>query len=243
MRKSLSSILPCLLLASACSSYIPPGPRADLNALAPASVQEGFAARPAAAFPASIAAVHVQAPSYTNFFLERSGGTVGGGRYCVITVRDAEDAAQFDRIAHLPQVAGLVSLNRMLLPAQLETDRELRDAAARLQADLVLLYTFDTSFFDSNASRPLSVLTLGFAPTKRVYVTTTASALLLDTRTGYVYSAYEVTSRTDLTSSFWGSRESLDEGRRTTERESFGKLVDEFTGSWSRVVERNAKRG
>ena len=44
-------------------------------------------------------------------------------------------------------------MNRMLLPEQLDNDREIRTAASRLQADMVLLYTFDTSFFDSSNPR------------------------------------------------------------------------------------------
>ena len=199
--------------------------------------------KPVAPFPAAIAAVHVQAPSYSNYYLQRNGGVVGGIRYSVVMVRDAEQQSQFDKIASLPQVAGLASINRLLLPPNFQGEKELRDAAARLQADMLLLYTFDTSFFDTTLAKPLTLITLGFAPTRRVYVTTTASALLIDTRTGYVYSAYEVTAKTDLTSSFWGSAESIDEGRRVTERDSFEKLVDEFAASWPKLVERNSKHG
>ena len=102
-------ILAALALSLAgCATYIPPGAKADLQAFAPPSVQEGFAAKPTNPFPASIAAVRVQAPAYSNEYLRQNGGQYGTGRYSVITVREVEEQAQFDRIAALPQVSGLV---------------------------------------------------------------------------------------------------------------------------------------
>lgn len=135
----------------------------------------------------------------------------------------------------------LVSLNRMLLPTQLEGDREIREAAARLQADLVLLYTFDTAFFDTDAARPLTVITLGLSPTRKIAAITTVSALLLDTRTGYLYSAYEATERAATISTSWGSRDTADEARRSTERRAFQKFVDEFVVSWPKLLQRHQR--
>src|SRR5688500_19227608 len=63
----------------------------------------------------------------------------------------------------------------MLLPDPLDSDKEIRVAASRLQADLVLVYTFDTSFFDINVAKPLTVITLGLSPTRRITAATTAS--------------------------------------------------------------------
>jgi hypothetical protein len=240
--------IPALILAvtmslTGCATYIPPGAKADLQALAPPSIQEGFAAKPSAPFPASIAAVRLQAPTYTNYYLQRHGGQHGAGRYSIIMTKEVEDQAHFDRVAALPQVSGVVTLNRMLLPARLEGDREIREAASRLQADLLFLYTFDTAFFDSDAAKPLTVITLGLSPTRKITAVTTVSALLLDTRTGFIYSAYEVTEREATVSTSWGSKDSADEARRTTEKRAFGKLVDEFAGSWPKLLQRYEKKG
>jgi hypothetical protein len=233
-------ILPFLFFAG-CATYIPPGEKADLKALAPADIQEGFSAKPSHPFPAGIAAVRIQGPKYTNYYLDRNGGRFGSGRFSIVTVHEVEEQSQIDRIAHLPSVAGMISLNRMLLPARLDSDRDLRVAASRLQADLLLLYTFDTSFFDRDAATPLTVITLGLSPTRKIRVTTTASALLLDTRTGYVYSAYETTEKRDVHSTSWGSRDTADEARKDAERTAFKKLVDEFVTSWSDLIERPTK--
>lgn len=182
-------------LSGCADSYVTPGAKADLQSFAPTTIQSGFEAKPTNPFPASIAAVRVQASTYTNYFLQQNGGLYGSGngRYSVVMTREVEDQAQFDRIGTLPQVTGVVAINRLLLPAKLESDRELREAAARLHANLVFVYTFDTAFFNSDAATALTVVTLGLSPTRKVTAVTTVSSLLLDTLTGYVYSVCEAT--------------------------------------------------
>jgi len=226
-----------------CASYIAPGAKADLQAFAPASIQEGFAAKATAPFPASIAFVRVQAPSYTNYRLQQAAGAYGSGRYSVITTREVEDESQIERIARLPKISGVTSVNRMLLPQKLEGDKELREAAARLQADLLFVYTFDTAFFETDLARPLTVITLGLSPTRKVYVTTTVSALLIDTRTGYVYSTYETTKKAETLSTSWGSSEAADEARLQSERQAFEQLVGEFEKTWPKLLERHGRKG
>ena len=238
-------ILSCVAVLTAafftgCSTYLPPGAKADLQAFAPPSVQDGFAAKPTAPFPASIAVVRVQAPTYSNYHLRTNGGQHGNGRYSIITTREVEKPAQIERLAALPSVAGIVALNRMLLPQTLEGDREIREAAARLQADLIFLYTFDTAFYDHDAAKPLTVITLGLSPTRKITAVTTLSALLLDTRTGYIYSAYEVTERASTVSTSWGSSDSADLTRQGNESRAFEKLVGEVTTSWPRLLARHA---
>ena len=231
------------ILVSGCATYIPPGAKADLQAFAPPDIQAGFAAKPTNPFPASIAVLRVQAPTYTNYYLQQRGGSYGSGRYSVILAKEADEDLQLERVSKLRQVAGLVTINRMLLPERPEGDKEIRAAASRLQADLVFLYTFDTSFFDTDQAKPLSVITLGLSPTRKISAVTTCSALLMDTRTGYIYSAYEVTERTETFSTSWGSRDTADEARRNNERDAFKKLIDEFATTWARVLERHGKKG
>jgi hypothetical protein len=84
-------------------------------------------------------------------------------------------------------VSGVGPINRLLLPTHLETDRELREAAARMHADVLLLYTLDTTFVVEDKAAPLTVVSLGLSPNKQANVICTASALLMDTRNGYLY--------------------------------------------------------
>lgn len=227
-----------IILLSGCATYIPPTGRADLAALSSPSMQESFAARPAAGFPAGIAAVRVQAPHYRNYHTEREGGVYGRGRYSIVTVKEVEEEGDIQRLAALPQVGGLITLSTLLLPETLQSDLELREAAARLQADMVLLYTFDTSFHDNDASVALNVITLGLSPTRRVFVRVAASALLIDTRTGFIYAALEANEKRQVTTNAWESREAADRARRDAEKAAFKALVGELEKDWPQILER-----
>ncbi|MFB3886727.1 MAG: hypothetical protein ACE144_15980 [Thermodesulfobacteriota bacterium] len=242
MRKSIFLGAVIALVLSGCATYIPPGEKADLQIFAPPSIQAGFSVKPTNPFPASIAVVRIQGPTYSNYYLQQHGGTYGSGRYTVIMVKEVDEQSQLERLSKLPQVSGVVSINRMLLPERLENDQEIRVAASRLQADLVFLYTFDTSFFRTDVAKPLTVITLGLSPTRKISAVTTASALLLDTRTGYVYSAYEATEKAQTLATSWGSRDSADEQRRKTEKEAFKELMDDFIKTWPKVLERHRRK-
>jgi hypothetical protein len=230
------------LLLGGCATYIPPSGRADLSAISSSTMKESFAARPAAGFPAGIAAVRVQAPKYRNYHTEREGGVWGQGRYSVITVKEVEDDADFQRLSKLPDVEGLITISTLLLPQTLESDHELREAAARLKADMVLLYTFETSFHDNDTSVALNVITLGLSPTRQIFVNVAASALLIDTRTGFIYAALEANERRKVTTNAWESRETADQARRDAEKMAFKGLIREFENNWPAIVER-AKKG
>ena len=216
-----------VMVSGGCATYLPPGAKADLQVFAPASIQQGFAAKPASPFPASLAFVRVQAPSYTNYRFRQQGVVAGTGRYAVITVREVDEDEQLEQVAKLPRVAGVTGINRMLLAGKLDSDREVREAASRLHADLVFLYTFDTSFYENDLLKPLTVLSLGLSPTRTVYVT------------GYVYSSYESSKRAETLSTSWGSSDSADEARRDNEREAFAQLMREFSASWPKLLQRH----
>ncbi len=231
------------VFTSGCASYIAPGAKADLQAFAPANIQEGFAVKASAPFPASIAMVRVQAADCSNHNIRQTGAASGSGRYSVITTKEVEDDVYLDRVAKLPKVLGTVAINRLLLPPKLESDKEIREAASRLQADLIFLYTFDTAFHNTDQAKPLTVITLGLSPTRKISVTTTASALLMDTRTGYIYSAYETTTKAGTLSTSWGSSDAADESRQRSEKEAFSKLIGEFEMSWPKLLDKHVKKG
>ena len=234
--------LVAVTLLAGCHTYIPPSGRADLGAISSGTMKESFAAKPAAAFPAGIATVRVQAPKYRSYYTEREGGVYGSGRFSVVTVKEVEEESDLDRLSTLPNVAGLITLNRLLIPPVLTSDEQLREAAARLKADMVLLYTFDTSFHDNDASTALNVITLGLSPTRKVFVHVAASALLIDTRTGYIHAAMEANEKREVMTNAWESRETADRARRDAEKAAFKRLVREFETHWAGIVDR-ARRG
>ena len=86
-------------------------------------------------------------------------------------------------------------------------------------------------------------MTLGpFSPTRQVFVHVAASALLMDTRTGFIYAALEANENRKVLSNAWESKETADRARRDAEKAAFKGLVGEFEKSWPQVVER-AKQG
>lgn len=232
-----------LIFVGGCGArYITPGRGADMSLFGPddvrlreltdRTVQTALDRQPTARFPVTLAVVRVQGAGYRS----RTTCGYGAGDYSVVTTRDVEEDEDFQAIENLGRVAGVATINRLLLPSRLHDDRELRAAAAAVHAEMLLLYTFDTTFDTEDGMRPLTVLTLGLFPTKNVRVNTTASALLMDTRTGYIYGVAEASAKRTQLANVWTSQDAADQSRRKTEREAFLQLVREFEGGWAQVV-------
>ena len=110
-------LLSGLLTLAGCGSmnaYHTPGPRADLNVIAPPSIQAGFDAKPSQPFPANILVVRLQGRNYTNHHFEQSYGASVNGRYSVILVREVEEETHLQRILELPGVSGLSDISARL---------------------------------------------------------------------------------------------------------------------------------
>lgn len=239
--------LACWLAAGlgGCASYVTPGGRADFRALGitaeeaaamtDASIAARLARRPAASFPASIAAVRVQAPGYKSFSYEAGEG---GGLCHIVTVREVETDEQFERLVKLPMVAGIVPANRLMALSRVTGEKDLRMMAASVQADMVLIYTFDTVFGSETVVPVLGTITLGIFPAKEARVTCTASAALVDTRTGFIYGLAEGTAKTDQLANAWTTKEAVDQSRRRAEARAFENLVGEIETMWKGVVGR-----
>lgn len=238
-----------LLLAcgiGGCTAYVTPGRGVDLSQIAPDALtpqapgapridgrlSETFNAKPTAQLPASIAIARIQADGYHSYTCE----SWGHGKFCVVTTRDIEDPKLFEQWQSMPSVAGLVPLNRLLLPEELNSDMDLRAAAAKLHADMLLIYTLDTNFYTQDQAVPLSIITLGLAPDNSTRVVTTASAVLLDTRTGYVYGAAEATARDDGATTSWSTESAIENARQRTERGAFKDLSGQVESMWARVA-------
>jgi hypothetical protein len=106
---------------------------------------------------------------------------------------------------------------------------------------MLLLYTFDTSFHDNDASIALNVVTLGLSPTRKVFVHVAASALLIDTRTGFIYAALEANEKREVRTNAWESRQTADRARQDAERATFKALVGEFEKNWPLVSDSSQK--
>jgi hypothetical protein len=190
-------------------------------------------AEPAAVFPARIAVTRVQTSGYSS----RSNTCYGTGRYCVVTTRDFEPEASYERLSKLPLVSGVALMNRMLLPSNLRSMKDLREAAATLKTDMVLVYSLDTSFNIENTDiGPLALISLGFLPTKKARVTATASAAMFDVRTGFVYGVAEASATEAQRGTVWSSSEAVDNARQRAEAAAFQKLIGEIEKFWADVL-------
>ncbi len=197
-------------------------------------IAKTLAIQPAAGFPAHVVVARLQSSGYTN----RYTTAYGHGRYSVVTTRDVEPADAVTKLGNLPFMAQVSPMSRMVLPEELEGMMDLRQGAATLRADLLLIYTLDTRFrVKDHDVGPLNWIVLGNLRNQEAMVTTTASAAFLDVRTGYVYGTAEHTAQTNKKASIWGSRDAIDDARQKTEAEAFTGMVEALQGTWTGIVE------
>lgn len=233
MRK-LVAVCSLVLLVSVCgcAHYRTPGGGVSIPAITDANVAEALARKPAAQFPAHVVVARVQASDYAS----SSGYGYGSGRYSVLTTRDIETDADFMQLASLPGIAGVGALNRLLLPVNLKSAQELREAAAQLRGDIVLLYTVDTKFHtESQLVAPLQVVSLGMLASEKSRIVTTCAAAFIDVRTGYVYGLAEGSATATRRSSVWTTEANIDAARLKTEREAFGNALKEMGKAWAAI--------
>ena len=251
MSKAFYCVSALTIVLAGCSSYKAPGRAARMELfMEPAKAApteqaqpqkpsdiEIIDRKPTAEFPAHIVVVRVQEPGYKS--LTNEG--VGGGNFSVVTVRDMEKDEDFGRLAKLPDLAQISPMSRLLLPSRFQSDKELRTVAARLNADMLLIYTVDTAFLNTDTSTPLSVISLGFGPTIKARIISTVSAILMDTRTGYIYGTVEETAKKEITTSAISTQNECDKIRLQTERAAFEQFLAEFETPWPGIVKEYKK--
>ena len=197
------------------------------------SISDIYRTQPAANFPARLAVVRVQESGYHSY----SCHSHGYGNFSVVLTRDIEGDEDFLRIAAMDNVAGLCPLNSLVIPKHLTTIKDLRIPAAQMHTDILLIYTIDTTFnVVGKDIGPLSLISLGFLPNQKAFVSTTASAAFIDVRTGYIYGLAEATDRQSKIASTWSSSDAVDATRIKTERQAFVNLIAELEKNWTSIT-------
>jgi len=233
MRASPLAALLAALVLGGCATYKTPGGAVSIPEITAPDIAEAMAREPAATWPARLIVARVQGPGYVSY----TSTGYGRGRFSVITTRDVETEADFARLGAMPKVAGVGVLGRLLLPENLQSANDLRTAAAQLKGDIVLMYTLDTVFrTESEQIGPLQLVSLGFFPNQKAKVTSTCSAALIDTRTGFVYGVAESTSQQDQRSDVWDKQEAIEKARVRAEREAFSSALGEVEKLWGQVA-------
>lgn len=236
-----------LLLATAtlafagCSSYVnSPKARVALDkqreAFSHPLIAHAFNAKPAIHFPAIIAV----APQ---------------GNDAQQELRALDAFGKLDPLKSLPQVTTIVTLSSLLMsdrdgevadangkPAAIwnKHDLILREAAAKLHADAVLLIQLEVNITDGQIFTPLTPLSLGLFPNDRTEVIATALAALVDTRTGYVYATTERSAGRTCYAMSWDDS-ARNRARARATRQAMDKLLGEFPAVWRGVVQTHQK--
>lgn len=240
MKKKHCITLILSLALSACASYTTPGKGVNIQHLSAAdgSIADLMKVEPASPFPARLTLARVQSSGYRSM----SNQCYGEGQFCVITTRDVESDASIEKLNKLPMLAGVAVLNRLLLPEKLASTFDLRKAAATLKTDLLLIYTIDTGFnIEHTDIGPFQVISLGLFPSENAVVTATASAVILDVRTGFVYGVAESTAKEQQRATPWGSSEAVDDARKQAEKNAFDKLIPEIEKTWQNILNTHVK--
>jgi len=220
-------------LISGCASYTTPGGPVNLTGIESGEIEEIMAREPAAQFPATIAFARIQSSDYES----SSAITYGTGAYSVVTTREFIGDAQARTVAKWQGVKSITPLSRLLLPSRLESIRDLRTASASLKADILLIFTIDTSFrVDGKTIGPLSLVSLGMLRDRETVVTSTASAIVVDVRSGYIYGVSESSASENRSTSAWGTANAVDQSRQLTERDAFDGLARELRKTWRDIV-------
>lgn len=220
-------------LLAGCSTYTTPGAGVSLSAISDVDIAEAMSRQPALTFPARLAVARVAAVGYRS----ASNESMGSGAYAILTTRDIETDASFERLGRMPRVAAIAPVSRLLVPANLGSTRDLRTAAAQLRADAILIYTIDTRFRTESAQLgPLQTIALGFLPSEKAVVNATCAFMIIDVRTGFVYGTGETTATEDQRSNIWGSASAIETARLKAEQRAYEDSLAEVEKLWASIV-------
>src|SRR5438093_2148477 len=109
-----------LLITGCAKRYVTPGAGADLRAITSPDIRSAMEAEAAPVFPARIAVARVEGSGYRSY----TTASFGTGQFSVVTARDIERDEDFERLARLPRVTAVTSINKLLLPPQFNSARD-----------------------------------------------------------------------------------------------------------------------
>ncbi len=228
----------CLLLGNATiatlfacgASYRTPGGPAAIGAMTTASVADQLKTVPEAQLPAIIAFTRVQDSGYRS----RYDGGVNRGSVALVGPRELERDDDAKTMAAWSEVREVVRITPILVAATGDPLMALREGAAALHADVLALYTVDTTFrVDDSDFGPLGLISLGMAPTRSAQVHSSVSMAFFDVRTGFCYGTAEGSANDDQLANAWTSDNAVDQCRLRVERKAFEAMLLEAGKTWA----------
>lgn len=183
--------------------------------------------------PATIAFTRLQDCGYRSL----SAAGVDRGAVSLVGPKGLERDADAEAMRAWPSVVEVVRLSPIVVPQGSDALLALREGAATLRADILLVYTLDTDFnVNQVAIGPLGVITLGLVPNRSAIVRCTASAALFDVRTGYCYGTSEATADSSQLANHWTTDQAVDDCRLRVERDALEALIGQTAVLWSALV-------
>jgi len=242
----LRNFLLLLLFASLVSckaTYVTPGGPVQISELADTDISKILSNKPASEFPVNIAIARIQSPEYSNYRYHRIYNQRPQDKFSMILTRDASEEESFQQLAKMDGIKQMSPFNRLLLPYDYSSVKDLRLAAAKMRAQMLLVYTYDTQFVvDTKNYGPQNLISLGYLKNKEVKVVTTASVALFDVQTEYLYGLAEATSQETKKANAWKKLDEVDNLRTETEKKAFQELVGEIEKMWKGVQEEYARK-
>jgi len=190
--------------------------------------------QPAPNFPARIALVRVQAPKYASMTAEG----LGKGEFSVVSPQELPNAVQTQALDEWPAVDKVLVLNEHLLPERLKSLDDLRLVAAKMQADVLMIYTLDTGFeVDGHAYGASQKVPMSKKPAPEDSIVSSATAVLMDVRTGYPFGTVSGSAKQDhLSAEDWSAEPNLDQKRLEAEAQALSALIEATAPTWKGIA-------
>lgn len=243
--KRLIYVLSIIILSTSCSlKYVTPGSDVKISTLADEDISKLLSNKPTSDFPVNIAIARIQHPLYTSYSYHRVHGSpnTSDQNFSLILTRDAGEDEGLKKLNEMSGVRQAAPFNRLLLPYNYKSIKDLRLAAAKMKANMLLVYTFDTEFkIGTKNYGAQNIFSLGYLRNKEVKVVTTASMALFDVQTEYLYGLAEATENENKSANAWKKQDEVDNLRLSTERKAFEKLIGEIQIMWPGVVKEYSK--
>lgn len=233
MRQSVIALV--MLLCAGCASYVTPGGPVRLADLNPAAAADALQRQPSPPFPANLAVVRVQASEYES----HSAKSIGEGPFSVVMSRELLNEQRLKNLSQWTSVDDVTTLDLQLLPSKLNSLDDLRLVAAKVQTDILLVYTVETAFLlQGKVVDPQSKISLREKPDADAQITSTTSVAFIDVRSGFTYGSTTATAKQSGLADAWASGDAVDKKRLETEQRAFTLLMTEGEKLWGGIVER-----
>ncbi|MFT4571547.1 MAG: hypothetical protein ACI8TX_002203 [Hyphomicrobiaceae bacterium] len=233
----LIALLAAASIAGCGTTYITPGGGSDLARLASGNLATSFARKPRANFPAFMAVVRIQAPGYSG---------VGGSSRFVITGPNHDPVTSDDHLNKMrdwPEMGRVWRMAPEKIPTDADSVESLRHAAGHAagnDADLVFIYSLDTTL--ARLGQPTQALPIAspfrFGPLMPadVEIASTASALIVDVRTGFVYGFSHFTAREQTSTRAWKTINDVEATRIAVEKQALDGTLRASGKRWERAT-------